>query len=106
MMLLYYSLLAHSIILAFSFYLVHATYSSMSMLPSHDPSSCIQPQLPFFYLDKINITYAAAESEAAELSSVLSCPSIAVLLWQQQDKGHSQRQMVEAVDVGVVPLLE
>lgn len=53
----------------------------------------------------ISGTYTAAESEAAELSSVLSRPCIAVLLWQQQHEGNSQRQMVEAVDIGVVPLL-
>ena len=51
-------------------------------------------------------TYAAAQREAAELGGVPLRPRVAVLLRQQQDEGHSQRQMVEAVDVGVVPLLK
>lgn len=58
-----------------------------------------------FLLNVANVAYTAAKSKAGELSSILSRPCIAILLWQQQDKGHSQGQMVEAVDVGVVPLL-
>lgn len=53
----------------------------------------------------IKVAYAAAERKAGELRRVLSRPGVAILLWQQQDEGHSQGQMVEAVDVGVVPLL-
>lgn len=59
-----------------------------------------------FLVNIINVAYTAAESKAGELRGVLSRPCIAILLWQQQDKGHSQGQMVEAVDVGVVPLLQ
>ena len=73
----------------------------------YDLSCCFQ--LSFLFLKKINkikVTYTAAESEPAEFSRVSSRPCIAVLLWQQQDEGHRQRQMVEAVDVGVVPLLQ
>lgn len=52
------------------------------------------------------VTYAAAESEAAEFGGVASCSCVAIFLGQQQNEGHGQRQMVEAVDVGVVPLLK
>lgn len=82
-----------------------ATYYSKSILPSY--MTCPAALSSFFLFSYlINVTYAAAESEAAELSSILSRPCVAVLLWQQQDEGHSQRQMVEAVDIGVVPLLQ
>lgn len=54
----------------------------------------------------VNVTYAAAERQAGDLCSVFSRPGVAVLLGQQQHEGHGQRQMVEAVDVGVVPLLQ
>lgn len=62
-------------------------------------------QLSFLFIKK-KVTYTAAESEPAEFSRISSRPCVAVLLWQQQDEGHRQRQMVEAVDVGVVPLLQ
>jgi len=52
------------------------------------------------------VTYAAEEAEEAELGGVPSRPGVAVLLRQQQDEGHGQRQVVEAVHVGVVPLLQ
>lgn len=68
-------------------------------------ATCAASALLSFF-DLITVTYAAAEGEAAEFSSILSRPCVAVLLWQQQNEGHSQRQMVEAVDIGVVPLLQ
>lgn len=51
------------------------------------------------------LTYAAAEGEAAQLSGAAAGPGVAVLLGEDQDEGHGQREVVEAVDVRVVPLL-
>lgn len=56
-------------------------------------------------LGRQDTTYTTAEREAAELGGVPARPCEAVLLGQQQHEGHSQRQVVEAVHVGVVPLL-
>lgn len=49
---------------------------------------------------------AAAERGAVELGRGPSAPSLLVLLGQQQDEGHGQGAVVEAVHVGVIPLLQ
>lgn len=49
---------------------------------------------------------AAAQRGAVEPGRAASPPGLLVLLGQQQHEGHGQGAVVEAVHVGVVPLLQ
>lgn len=48
---------------------------------------------------------SAAEGREGQLGGGSCIPSLLVDLGQQQDKGHGQGTVVEAVDVGVIPFL-
>lgn len=48
----------------------------------------------------------AAERGAVQLGGGPGAPGLLVLLGQQQHEGHGQGAVVEAVHVGVIPLLE
>lgn len=48
----------------------------------------------------------AAQRGAVEPGGAAGTPGLLVLLGQQQHKGHGQGAVVEAVHVGVVPLLQ
>lgn len=49
---------------------------------------------------------AAAERGAVQPGGAAGAPGLLVLLGQQQHEGHGQGAVVEAVHVGVVPLLQ
>lgn len=49
---------------------------------------------------------AAAERGAVEPGGGPGVPGLLVLLGQQQHKGHGQGAVIEAVHVGVIPLLQ
>lgn len=48
---------------------------------------------------------SAAEGGEGQLRGVPRIPSLLVDLGQQQDEGHGQGTVVEAVDIGVIPFL-
>lgn len=83
MMLIYYKVSLLPKLLKFLLSPLHTIYyyPTQSTLPSCDLPSCLQLQLPS-RTDVENVTYTAAESEAAKLSCVSSRPCVAVLLWQ------------------------